>query len=375
MGFQEIKYDKNSGKIVLSDDNFNFIINTNLTRNVASFSFLDIHEKGLSASLNLVGQNYILPQIKKLKTDDSLNNRNDLILKAEEKLKYLRDKANKQLLKILHKHFITEKIEYNDEELFINRGFSYICSPVMSRDLKLEKKILIQKISAFLEEREKKAKIFGSKNNNENFDLNCNSHSKYFVQVFLKTLKKLLNFLDLNDDVIVSYSKKGGCIKSNHILKNQSTQLANKIKILALSENKKEFEFFKKNFSNNILSPYKNSKTINYIESLCNTNEENSILKTNAEMKTNDISFISNESKYVSDVDENLMKYKNARVKSLKLIKNLKDKEDIKIKGFISPINRNLPKISFEKKIMHNTKGLYLKSIELLKKGNKHNFY
>jgi len=364
MGFQQIHYDDHSGKLMLLDNYFNYIINLKFNKKdeksskraqtLSNRDSKDIYNQNTEKnneeqiSYEKTDSN-VLPIIKSINYNQASprSKINNSIVNVNEK-NYKKEKVKNKLIKILSTYFKSNKLK----EISINKSksnnvISYISSPIKNDYTKFDRNILIDKISKFLEDQKIKTKIKSEANK---------------IDPFTYAIKKILKFLSLYEDTHITYSRK---VDLGSPSKN--SEFSEKLKKIKSQEKKNEGNFL--NDLNAIKYSYKNVNTFNYFESISKTREKFNFSSANENLE--DLSFLSNETRMDEEDDNMLKRYQKLKIKSLKEIQKIKEKEDKRIKGFIYPLVKEYPKVQIDisKKELKNNGEFYMKSMELLKKG------
>ncbi len=368
MVFQQIQYDEKSGKLMLLDNYFNYIIKLNHKSeykkkilNNKSIS-IDIKENYRHISDKRLGENCY-----SLETCETKHNNNKLILPAIKQVNQNHDlssicrlnslgndidiekeKIKKKLINILSKYFRCVKLNENSPNNIngnTKKGVQYINSPRKNDFTRIDRNIIIDKINKYLDEKNKKN--FTEEDKNDAFNY---------------AMKKILQYLEINEDIYISYSRKfdnGSPINNLRKKTDDSFSDPNKIKL---------DEKLRENTLINIYNNKKSLKKFNYFEAISKTKEKFNIFN----MKENlDLSILSNESRLETENDNDYKNHQRLRIKSLKQIQKIKQKEDLRIRGFVSPIIKEFPKIFLDNsKTKIKTNGdQYVLSMELLRKG------
>jgi len=383
MGFQQIHFDDISGKLMLLDNHFNFIIHINSNnynynksyesknKRVHTIQNKEKTENNRNASEKHKEENNYLNDKSDCKIKE-INNNNNIILpvisniiqQESSPLSQInthgnhktnkKEKVKNKLLKILNTYFkSTNKIKEfstpNKASNFINKATGYISSPIKNDYTKFDRNTLIDKITKFLEEVKLKNKL--------NFD-------SQKIDPFNYALKNILKYLILNEDVYIAYSRKLDIGSPANNLIKKFTDLGEKIKELKSQEKIKE-DYYLGNYNS-----YKNVNTFNYFESISKSRAKFNFSSSNE--KIEDLSFLSNETNLDEEDDNMIKRYQKLQIKSLCEIQKIKEKEDKRINGFVYPIKNEYPKIHLDKSSKFSLKSngeIYLKSMELLKRG------
>jgi len=348
MGFKEIYFDEITGDIMLCDENYNYLCDIYGEKKSSFKPYITGHcnykerlgkysndtsytiEKnqliGLVKNFKVEPKAY-LPTIRKVEGYTHMPNPliNPLANQAD-----IKEKNKSKLIDVLRQHYKSEKVK-SYFNATTNQGISYFTSPLKFDNSKIDRDKIIAKIDEFIEEY--KLKI------------------KYKLDILKKdpliiALRRFRKYLELNEDIKVIHGRK---------LPEPSSYINNKYATL-------RSEIKRYNLKNSNLVSNENIK--NKFE----RNPFNSIYSNPSITKDNDdLSILSHESE-----NEKIYKKNNIlKVKSLELIRKKQEKEDNFLQGFKSPPLKEEPILrKIIKKKYYSNGELYMKSMDLLRKGN-----
>jgi len=351
MVLSEIHFDELSGDTVICDENFNYIFNM-------------YSEKESSSSPNINKIKLTEPIIR----DNSFSNKSEINLddsdkKKIKKISYLPSTGRRSNL---HSPKITDRNLTLKDELLYSLKFYFKSKKVAdlipekyknnnrSSSLKLksdfsllDRKFILGKIKTYLDD------------NEFNIDKGITRTPLF------KTIRIIFDFLLENQNIALNFSRKIKESPSKFIrdkLQNLNEKMRQNDMNIKIKENSLRLKL---NNSNNVEGIGKNK--FNFFKSIAPDTEKPSF----ALGKVEDLSFLSAEDENEFNENDNFYrKYKDKRIKTLGENMEYMQREDKRLIGFRYPEIKQRMEIPIAKHNLKSNGEFYVKSMELLRKGN-----